>query len=179
MKKFLIGIAAALVVAVAGIAIYSAVSDNNVKESEYAQNTVKTEENKEDKNNTAEADGGSVNNTAASSDKNVGAENKDADTKPEEDKKVYTPTFMYFISESDEKFEETNKMIEELKKEYGEKVNFDIVNIDKNPEAKENFTVEGQTPALIMLNTSNDISAFNFKCSDKNILKEAIEAALK
>ncbi len=89
-----------------------------------------------------------------------------------------TPTFMYFVSNSDENFDETNAMIEELKGEYDGKVNFDIVNIDENPEAATNFPVKDQTPALIMLNTNNDISAMEFKCSDKATLTEDIETAL-
>ena len=170
MKKLLIGIVAALIVVVGGVVIYSLVSDKDVTETEYVQevnaeqeNTEKNSENKMDTENTAD-DNTTQEQTQQSSD---------------EEKKVYTPTFMYFISNSDENFEETNKVIDELKKEYDGKVNFDIVNVDENPEAKENFPVDGQTPALIMLNTSNDISAFEFKCGDKDKLKSAIDAAMK
>ncbi|MCC8160733.1 MAG: hypothetical protein LIO53_05420 [Oscillospiraceae bacterium] len=90
-----------------------------------------------------------------------------------------TPTFMYFVSNSDADFEETNAMIEELMDEYDGDVNFDIVNIDENPEATENFPVENNTPALIMLNTDNDISAIEFQCSDKDTLAADIENALE
>ena len=103
-------------------------------------------------------------------------ENKGETDKKEE--KVYTPTFMYFVSGSDEGFENTNKIIEELKKEYKGKVNFDVRNIDEDKDAGKNFSAEGNTPLLIMLNTKNDISAFNPKCSDKDTLKQAIEIAL-
>ena len=95
-----------------------------------------------------------------------------------EAKKEYTPTFMYFISDEDENLEQTNKMLEELKKEYDGKVIFDIRNITENPEDGENFPVKGTTPALIMLNTSNDICAMNFMCSDKSELKTIIDSAL-
>ena len=45
--------------------------------------------------------------------------------------------------------------------------------LTKNPEALENFSlVKDQTPALIMLDTSNNISAIEFKCSDKDKLKQ-------
>lgn len=90
-----------------------------------------------------------------------------------------TPTFMYFISESDTGYEQTNIMLKELQEQYGDSVRFDIVNVDENPEAKKNFPVDGQTPALIMLNTSNDISALEFQCSDKDTLIKDIENALK
>ena len=95
-----------------------------------------------------------------------------------EEEKVYTPTFMYFVSNSDADFEKTAAMLYELKKEYGDKITFEIKNIDDEPELKDNFPVEGQTPALIMLNTSNDISAFEFQCSDKDKLIECIKNAL-
>lgn len=92
---------------------------------------------------------------------------------------VYTPTFMYFVSNGDADFEITNNMLEELKKEYEGRVKFEIINVDDVPEAKENFPVDQQTPALIMLNTKNDISAIEFKCGDKQKLKQYIEAALQ
>jgi|GEM_PF-434229 len=100
-------------------------------------------------------------------------------TETSESEKKYTPTFMYFISKSDAGFDATNGMIEDLKKEYDGRVKFDIINVDDTPEAKENFPVDQQTPALIMLNTSNNISAIEFKCSDKQVLRQYIEAALK
>lgn len=90
-----------------------------------------------------------------------------------------TPTFMYFVSGSDADFDATNAMIEELKSEYSDKIKFNVVNIDEDTEAAKNFPVQGQTPALIMLNTSNDISAMEFKCNDKAKLKADIDAAIK
>lgn len=92
--------------------------------------------------------------------------------------KKYTPTFMYFVSEADENYDEAMTVVSELQEEYGKKVTFDIHNIDETPEDKENFPVDGQTPALIMLNTKNDPSAFEFQCSDKETLKKDIDAAL-
>ena len=97
----------------------------------------------------------------------------------EEPQEKVTPTFMYFISGNDQNFDETNAMLEELKAQYSEQVMFDIVNIDENPEAIDNFPVAGQTPVLIMLNTSNDISAIEFMCSDKATLEEDIQKALQ
>lgn len=91
---------------------------------------------------------------------------------------AYTPTFMYFVSGSDADFEAETAVFEKLQKEYDGKVKFDLHNIDETPEDKDNFPVEGMTPALIMLNTSNDISAMEFQCSDEATLKEHIETAL-
>lgn len=97
----------------------------------------------------------------------------------EAEEKVYTPTFMYFISSNDADFDKTNEVIERLKKEYAEKVTFDIRNVDEDPSQLENFPVEGQTPALIMLNTKNDISNFLFQNGNYEELKAAIEGALE
>lgn len=95
------------------------------------------------------------------------------------DQKVYTPTFMYFVSASDENFDQTNQMLEELKQTYEGKINFDIKNVDDDPQIAENYSVTGMTPALIMLNTKNEISAFEFKCNDKDKLVQDIENALQ
>lgn len=93
---------------------------------------------------------------------------------------VYKPTFMYFVSNKDADFENTNAMFEELQKKYEDDVKFNLINVDDNPEMLQNFQlVDGNTPALIMLNTSNDISAMEFKCSDKEKLEQDIKSALK
>ena len=90
-----------------------------------------------------------------------------------------TPTFMYFVANADDNFDATNTMYTELENEYKDKINFQRVNVDENPEALENFSlVKDQTPALIMLDTSNNISAIEFKCSDKDKLKTDIDNAL-
>lgn len=96
----------------------------------------------------------------------------------EEEQKVYTPTFMYFVSDSDEGYDATMVMLDELKKEYDGRVKFDIRNIDENPELVDSFPVKDNTPTLIMLNTKNDISNILFKTKDKEKLTEAIKAAL-
>ena len=92
--------------------------------------------------------------------------------------KVYTPTFMYFVSGADAGYDEEMELISELQKEYDGKITFDIHNIDETPEDKDNFPVDGMTPSLIMLNTDNDISAMEFMCADKETLKKDIEIAL-
>lgn len=90
-----------------------------------------------------------------------------------------TPVFMYFVSKNDEGYSDYMAMVDELKSEYGDKVNFDIVDIDENPDSKQNFPVDGNTPMLIMTNKANDISAIEFSCSDKTKLTDDIEATLK
>lgn len=87
------------------------------------------------------------------------------------------PTFMYFHTNAET--ETVTSVLNELQEEYGKKVTFNIVNVDENPEALENFAlVSGNTPALIMLDSNNDISTFEFKCAEKDTLKADIEAAL-
>lgn len=89
-----------------------------------------------------------------------------------------TPTFMYFVSYSDVNYNYTMEMINELKSEYGDRISFDICNIDETPEDKDGFPVDGMTPALIMLNSSNDIVNMEFQCNDKDILISCIEGSL-
>lgn len=105
---------------------------------------------------------------------------EDENTVPVQTEEVVkvTPTFMFFTSKNDADHDKTMAVVEELKKTYGEKIKFDLVDIDETPEATENFPVKDQTPALIMLNTSNDISAFEFKITDKSKMEEAIKTAL-
>ena len=88
---------------------------------------------------------------------------------------VKKPTFMYFVTNDDL----NSEVIEKLKNEFGEKVTFDIKNVDEDAEVLENFSiVNGNTPALIMLNKDADISNFLFKTKDYETLKKAIEQTL-
>ena len=96
----------------------------------------------------------------------------------EESVEKVTPTLMYFISNSDATFDEEQKTVEELQQEYGDSVNFSVINIDVNTEAANNFPVQGQTPMVIMLDTSNNISAMSPMTYEKDELKEIIDAAL-
>ncbi len=84
------------------------------------------------------------------------------------------PTFMYFITNADK--EQAEATVEKLKKEYKD-VNFDVRNVDENPEELDSFPIaKGNTPFLIMLNTNNDPCAFE-QVSDEARLKEIIESA--
>ena len=96
----------------------------------------------------------------------------------EESVEKVTPTLMYFISNGDATFDEEQKTVEELQQEYGDSVNFDVINIDENTEAANNFPVQGQTPMVIMLDTSNNISAMSPMTYEKDALKEIIDAAM-
>lgn len=88
-----------------------------------------------------------------------------------------TPTFKYFYTNAEK--DTVTPIIDELKAEYGDKVQFDIVNVDENKEILQNFQlVDGNTPALIMLNTDNDISKLEFQCTDIEVLKADIDETL-
>lgn len=101
---------------------------------------------------------------------------KVSETKAEtEEKKV--PTFLYFVSENDTDYEKALEVFEELKKEYGEKVDFQLKNVTKEPELLENFSlVKDNTPALI---ADGEDLGIQLKTVDKNILVKEIEKMLK
>lgn len=90
-----------------------------------------------------------------------------------------TPIFMYFVSKSDEGYTDYMAMTDELKSEYDGRVEFQIIDVDEDPDAKNNFPVEGNTPLLIMNNHDNNITAIEFRCTDKETLKKDIEAAFE
>lgn len=132
-----------------------------------------------DESETQAADNRESDDTQKPADNNAEDNKPVADGQSQEEAKVYTPTFMYFVSKKDSNYDEYSKIIDELKSEYDGRVTFNIVDIDENPEAKQNFPVDNETtPVLILTNTKNDISAIEFKCADKDKLKADIEAAL-
>lgn len=142
------------------------------KKEEAKKSEDKKDSKKEDKKEDKKAD---TKSDTKSESKESGSSNS---TASEEEEVKVTPTFMYFVSKQDADHDKTMEIVEELKKKYKGKVNFDITDIDENPEAKENFPVEGQTPMLIMLDTSNNISMMPQKITDKAKLEEAIKNAL-
>lgn len=175
MKKIIIAVICSLIVVIGGILIFNSIN----------RNVITNEQQIEETNPSSENENISVSDEKATNEENIeknnkteaNSENKNTE-EPKKEEKVYTPTFMFFVSNSDEGFDSTNKTVDELKKAYDGKVTFDIVNIDEKPEAKDNFPVDGNTPFLIMLNTKNDISAFQPMCKDKKQMVDIIEAAL-
>lgn len=94
--------------------------------------------------------------------------------------KVYTPTFQFFVSKNDAQYNEYMKNVDEIEKEYTGRVNFVVTDIDEHPEAKENFgdIIGMGMPALIMLDTKNNISGISVKCVEKSVMVETINKAL-
>ena len=96
------------------------------------------------------------------------------------EEKVYTPTFMMFVTKDDAGYDDYMAVIKEVEAEYEGKVNFEITDIEEESEAKQNFgdIIALRTPTLIMLNTKNEPCAFVGKCVDKQRMTDTIEAAL-
>ena len=174
MNKKMIGIIAAILVAVVVvvIAVIGAFTVENPDKSgssivDEKVETIKTEEKSQEK----------AENDAVQSDKEQKSESKPQPTDSAKEEKVFTPTFMYFVSEKNAGYKEGMAAVEKLKKEYEGKVNFDIRDVDKNPENLENFPVADMIPALIMLNTNNDICAFSPMVIKYEDMKTAIDSA--
>lgn len=106
------------------------------------------------------------------------SENKDIQKdEPNNEQEKKTPAFLYFVSQEDSDYEKAIKVFEELKKEYADKVDFQLKNVTEEPELLENFAfVEGNTPALI---TDGKELGIKLKTTDKNELKDEIEKMLK
>lgn len=101
------------------------------------------------------------------------AEPKSSVPEPE----IYTPQFTYIVSSSDADYADTMAVVEELKAEYGDKVEFDVRDIVEDPTLVERFPVEGMTPTLFMVDTRANTSML-FDSYDKAELTRAIEDAL-
>lgn len=114
--------------------------------------------------------------TKAQGESKTPAKTQEAESAGEQ--KVYTPTFMFFYSESDGENSATQGILKELQEKYSN-ITFDIRNIDTDPEMAERYSVKGMTPALIMLNTKNDISAFIPLCKEREKMEQAIENSMK
>lgn len=105
--------------------------------------------------------------------------NNNSTTNNADENKV-EPTFMYFVSKSDATYDEEMKSVESLKEKYDGKVVFDVKDVDEDPDSLKSFPmVEGNTPFLIMLDTNNDLCAFEPGISDKKELAKVIDGALE
>lgn len=89
---------------------------------------------------------------------------------------VNKPTFMYFVTNKEEK--ETAEVIKKLEDEFGSRVIFQIKNISKDKKLVDSFPVKDNTPALIMMDSNGDIAGILFKTAEYEKLKAAIESTL-
>ncbi|MBQ7793376.1 MAG: hypothetical protein IJ366_02540 [Clostridia bacterium] len=175
-NKALIGVFAAVIAAIALIIVLVATGGNTAEEAQDNVETNMTETALPDVEAEMPAE---TPETEKEEESKPSEPTPDADNTASEEK-VYTPTFMYFVSTADASYEAATKVVDELKKEYDGKVTFDIKDVDKDPKLLENFAlVNGNIPTLIMLNTKNEISNILLKNSDKEQLSSAIEQALK
>lgn len=177
MKWVLVGITAIVVVAVVIMVVFF--SDNGDKNSDVPTNNAVVTENVDKEKEETKEETEKEKEQVKENEKKDTAKNTETNTATTavEEEKTFTPLFMYFVTKSDKNYSEYMAVVEELKKEYKGRVEFDIIDIDENPEAKDNFPVENATPLLIMNDTKNTISGFGIKCADKEQLKQYIEAA--
>lgn len=99
---------------------------------------------------------------------------------------IVMPTFMYFISSSDANVSAAKEVYNSLSAEYGDRVKFELKDVDAEPDLKERFMINQEdspipmkTPTLIMLDVHNNISTIGLsECTDAEILRKAIEKAL-
>lgn len=179
-KKRIRAIIAAVIIAAVGIgAVVISVTKENKsadvpKQTEQASEKIADDENK-DAQQSESAKTGDDSDAAAASEANGDSTNTGTKAQQADEKKV-DPTFMYFVDDETEK--STAETIDALKKKYPNVV-FDIKNVDKDKTLLENFSlVDGNIPALIMLDTSNNICDFKFKCADEAELSSSIDKAL-
>ena len=100
-------------------------------------------------------------------------------TDPTPEPEKVTPTFVYFITKEDAETDAFLATVEKLKGEFEGKINFDLRDLDANPEEKENFAlVVGNTPAVIMLDIYNNPCAFDLSNPSEDALRATIAKAL-
>ncbi len=105
-----------------------------------------------------------------------GEEQKLEEVKNEAEEKIYTPTFVYFIS--NEHIEATQEVLDKLKNEYDGKIIFDIRNIDETGEDLSQSFGNESMPLLLMHDKKGDMCSILMQNSDYEDLKGAIEAAI-
>ena len=81
--------------------------------------------------------------------------NSGTDTAQTESTEKVTPTFMYFVANADDNFDATNTMYTELENEYKDKINFQLVNVDENPDIAVEYNVMS-IPTLIVFKNGKE-----------------------
>lgn len=183
-KKVIAGIIAVLIAAAVGIGITVAVNKGGNSES---GNDTKLESTQAPSEDESKEDEKFDNESETEKDKADDKDDDKEDIELEDDKgEVMTekPVFMYFVSAKDEKHDETKKILEELQKEYEEKVMFRIMDVDEHPEYVEQFSLnafnpDGGTPMLIMLDTKGQFKDLKAGFADKKTLEKSIAKAIE
>lgn len=83
------------------------------------------------------------------------------------------PTFKFFYNSSDERAAELMAVIEELQQTYGDRVIFDISDLDEHPEYVEQFSII-TPPQLYMLEADGNFADIKMGVYDKAELEDAI-----
>lgn len=117
--------------------------------------------------------------SSKSEEKSAIVDNGNVTQKATEEPERVTPTFVYFTTQEDAETASFLQTVEKLKTEFDGEINFDLRDLDANPEEKDNFAiVVGNTPAVIMLDIYNNPCAFALSNPDEDTLREAITKAL-
>jgi thioredoxin-like negative regulator of GroEL len=177
MDKKRIGIVVIAVAVIAALAVgiwYFGVyrATRNIVEGNQPQTT-----DQQDAGNSGSDDGAKKGNTSDNTKSTTTPKSGSDSTKNQTNAPTRKPTFMYFVSGSDEKAAETSQIIDSLKAKYGDKVEFDIRNIDENPDDAKNFSI-AQTPTLYLLDGNGDFKDMKFGFSDQAALEESIGKVL-
>lgn len=88
------------------------------------------------------------------------------------------PMFKFFYNSSDEKAAELMAVIEELENTYGDRVVFDISDLDEHPEYVEQFSIMA-APQLYMLEADGNFADIKLGVYDKAELEDAISKVFK
>ncbi|MCH5185800.1 MAG: hypothetical protein J1F64_06715 [Oscillospiraceae bacterium] len=123
---------------------------------------------------------GKTNDSSKSNQNTDGAQTSDVQNGNSEDdvNPDAKPVFKFFYSASAENAGEVLAAVEELRAEYGDRVDFDINDIDEHPEYVEQFSVIAP-PQLYMLKRNGDFADMKFGTADKNELEDAVKKALE
>lgn len=88
------------------------------------------------------------------------------------------PMFKFFYNSSDEKAAELMAVLEELENTYGDRVIFDISDLDEHPEYVEQFSIM-MAPQLYMLEADGNFADIKLGVYDKAELEDAISKVFK
>lgn len=167
-KKKIIIVLVIAVVSVLALVISGIKSKNNTKPESAKPQETQTEQKTEEKKEEQKAE-----EKEEKTEQN--SQNTTENAQKSEDIKA---KFMFYVSNADEKKEQALKAYEELKKEYQDKADFIVINIDEQPEMVHNFALPDETPKLILIGPDNEFSMKN-NCADKEELKNELLKIIK
>ena len=108
-----------------------------------------------------------------------GEDKKPAPEKSDVTQIEMTPLFQYYVSKDDENYDSYMATVEELKSEYKDRVDFDIVDVDENADSASALLAGSydKTPILIMYDKNGSSVAIEYT-DEKEKLAADIEQAI-